>query len=373
MKNVLFISTRDYDLSLDDTTLEKKFNGLSKGMNVFVLARGKGNQEKYGAKFYLIPKIGTVFWMILAVFKGAGIIRKEKIGVVISQAPLFDGLVSIILKWISRVKVIVEVHSDWIESLFMQHRLPFKLILKKIFKNWGAFVLGRADKVRVVSASLKQQVEKNSKAKNIIKFPAFTDLEIFLEESNISYEPIITYIGWLYPLKGVVLLIKTFANIKDKYPEYKLEIIGEGPSRDELEELVKNKSIKDVEFTGWLKTHEVKNRLRRSSCLVLPSYSEGLPRVLLEAAALKKPLIATEVGGIPEVIADGENGFLFSPGNVEELTYALEKLIRDDKLIKAMGEAGRQIVKNKYSGEKFFENYFKLITNSQIRTQIHKY
>ncbi|MEA3450222.1 MAG: glycosyltransferase [Patescibacteria group bacterium] len=361
MKNILFLSTRDYDLSLEDATLEKKFVGLKKGMNVFVLARGNGNHEKYDAQFYLIPKIGTIFWMIRAVFQGRNIIKKHKIDIIISQAPLFDGLVSIILKWITRVEVIIEVHSDWINSLFLQHRLPFKGILKYTFKIWGGFVLNQADKVRVVSSSLKKLVEKNSQAKNIVKFPAFTDLEIFLKESNINYELIITYVGWLYPLKGVDTLIKAFGKIKEKYPELKLEIIGEGSERDKLEEFVQNKKIEDVEFAGRLDLNDVKNRLKRSTCLVLPSYSEGLPRVLLEAAALKKPLIGTEVGGIPEIIEDGENGFLFTPGNVEELSLSIAKLINNKKLIESMGQAGRKIILKKYSGKKFFENYFKLI------------
>ena len=274
---------------------------------------------------------------------------------------MFDGLTAIILKFFCRVEIIIEVHSDWINSLFLQHKLPFESILKYIFMRWGLFVLNRADKVRVVSTSLKRLVKENSQPKKIFQFPAFTDLEIFLRESNISYEPVITYVGWLSPLKGIDLLIKAFANIKEKYPEFKLEIIGEGLSQAELRDLVENKNIKDVDFTGHLDLNEVKNRLKRSICLVLPSYSEGLPRVLLEAAALKKPLIGTEVGGIPEIIEDGENGFLFAPGSAEELTMALEKIISNQKLIQSMGQASYRIVKEKYSGEKFFENYFEMV------------
>ncbi|MCK5211173.1 glycosyltransferase family 4 protein [Candidatus Parcubacteria bacterium] len=361
-KNVLFISTKDYDLSKDDSSLEEKFKGLSKRMNVFVLARGKSwKHEMYGAEFYLTPKIGTVPWMFVSLIKGWWLVKRKKIDVIIAQSPLFDGFVATIINKIYKKKLIIEAHSDWVNSLFLQHRVPFKTMARRLFIRLGRFSLTRADTVRVVSEALRDLVLEHSPNSKIVKFPAFTDIDIFKNESDISWEPIILFTGSLYRLKGVQLLIESFGRLQSRFSEFKLVIIGNGPYQGDLEKLASSSKIKKIEFIGSLNQEQVKDWMKKCWCFVLPSLSEGLGLVLLEAASLGKPLIGSDTGGIPEIIMDGENGFLFTPGSIEELVKTMEKIMSDKNLAISMGETGKRIAEDKFSLEKYYDGYFSLV------------
>ena len=361
-KNVLFISTMDYDLEKDNATWEKKFGGLSRGMNIFILARGKQWQgDKYGAKFFLVPKWGTLVWMKLAFWRALFIIKKYKIDTIVSQAPLFDGYVAGWLKMFTKRELIVEIHSDWINSLFFQHKIPFPGLAKRLFIALGRFSLKRADKVRVISTATEKLARENSRHTKFYKFPTFTDIDIFKAETSTSYQNVIMYAGWLYYLKGVQFLIEAWSRLQDKFPKFKILIVGDGPYRSHLEELAAKFKIRNIEFAGWQPLEETKNYMRHCYVFTLLSLSEGLGRVLIEAAMLRKPSIGSRVDGIPDIIRDGETGYLIEPGNIDQLTEKLDKLLSDPELAKKMGEAGRRFVEDEFSTAKYFEDYIEMI------------
>ena len=101
--------------------------------------------------------------------------------------------------------------------------------------------------------------------------------------------------------------------------------------------------------------------MKNCYCLVLPSLSEGLGRVLIEAEALGKPVIGSNVGGIPDLIKDGKNGFLFEPKNSDNLAQKLRTLLKDKNLAMEMGKKGREFVQNKFSNENYITNYLEMI------------
>ncbi len=366
MKKVLFLGLTDYDLSREDKVLEKKFKGLGRGMEVYVLARGHGwGVEKYGARFYLIPrrfgKLGLGLWLFEAFGRAYFLIKKQGISVIVTQSPAGEGAVGAALKILTGRELIVEVHGDWIESPFLYHRLFFAKIIKRILVLLGKFSLKRADKIRVISKATEKLAKTYAPKKPYYCFPTFTDIDIFKAETDLVYEPIIMYAGWLYRLKGVQFLIQAFARIEKKYPQFKLVIVGDGPYRPDLEKLAQKLGVRNIEFTGRLPLAEVKEIMRRISVFVLPSLSEGLGRVLLEAGMLAKPAIGSRVGGIPDLIKDGETGFLFTPGNVDELAEKLERLLGEAGLVKKMGEAARKFIEDKFSTEKYFQEYIKMV------------
>ena len=131
--------------------------------------------------------------------------------------------------------------------------------------------------------------------------------------------------------------------IKKDFPDFKLSLVGEG-----LPE-------------GKLPLTEVRKRMKNCYCLVLPSITEGLPRVMLEAMALSKPVVASRVGGIPDLIKDSENGFLFEVGNVQELAEKLRILLDNKELAVEMGRRGRELVQSQFSNEKYINNYLAMI------------
>lgn len=137
------------------------------------------------------------------------------------------------------------------------------------------------------------------------------------------------FVGRLSKEKGVELLIQALANT----PDVKLSIVGDGIERDKLKKLTEELNLENrVEFLGNVKWGtDLFSVVKNSDCLVLPSYSEGLPLVLVEAMSFGVPVIATDVGGIPEIVDDGVNGFLCKSGDVESLMETIVKFEKSDK------------------------------------------
>lgn len=367
-KKVLFFGTTDFDLEKQNATLERKFGGLIKDIEIFLISRGKGwGQEKYGIKFFLIPKMNKwlmPFWLFKACSRAKKLIEENKIDTIVAQSPSFDGFVASRLAKKTGAELIVEIHGDYIESLFFYYDFPkiVEIFLRKLFKFFGSRSLARADKIRVISNATDKLAKMYAKEQKIYRFPTFTDINIFKNETDLSWQPMIYYAGWLYKLKGLQFLIPAFQKLKDKYPEFKLKIVGDGPYRETLEKMAKEGGG-NIEFFGWQPLEKVKNDMRNCWVYVLPSLSEGLGRVLIEAAMLRKPSIGTNVDGIPDIIQDGKNGFLFESGNIEELTEKLDKLMGNKELAIKMGEEGRKFVENKFSTEKYFEDYINMIND----------
>jgi glycosyltransferase involved in cell wall biosynthesis len=149
-------------------------------------------------------------------------------------------------------------------------------------------------------------------------------------------------VGRLSPEKGHAGLIDVVAQLLGEGHALHLTLIGDGPEYDPLRSLVREHSIGEhVTFLGRLDEQETLAQIARADALVLASFMEGLPIVLIEALALGVPAIASRVAGIPELIADGETGLLFTPGHWDNLRGALERLIGDVALRDHVAERGR--------------------------------
>ena len=142
----------------------------------------------------------------------------------------------------------------------------------------------------------------------------------------------------LYPQKNQKMMIRAFAKIADKYPDWKLVIYGEGPLRVELEALVSSFKLQErVLLPG--RTEHVIDELRKSKIFCLSSEYEGMSNSMIEAICVGLPIISTKVSGTDELIEDSVNGYLVEIGDEKGMTDALEKLIQNEVLMKQMGEA----------------------------------
>ena len=170
-------------------------------------------------------------------------------------------------------------------------------------------------------------------------------------------ENIITTIGRIDKQKGIDTLIKSFSKFLEIFPKSKLNIIGEGPLKDEYIFLAKKLNIYDnINFTGLISSEEVIEHLRKTDLFVLASRWEGFGMVLIEANAIGIPVIATKVEAIPEIIKDGYNGFLISPNSPIEILEKMKELIESKDLRKDMGQNGIHNVLNKFSLDKMVTN-----------------
>ena len=171
--------------------------------------------------------------------------------------------------------------------------------------------------------------------------------------------PVVGIVSKLWEGKGHTILIHAFEGLKREIPEAVLVIAGEGYLRDELSDLVDRLGLKgSVLFTGF--QMDVRRIIATFDVAVLPSFFEGMGRVLLEAMAMGKPVVASSVGGIPDLVHHGKTGFLVTPGSVSELKSGLLTLIRNKALAKEMGEEGRMRISEEFSAGRMAQSIEKL-------------
>ncbi|WP_373635704.1 glycosyltransferase [Yoonia sp. SS1-5] len=159
----------------------------------------------------------------------------------------------------------------------------------------------------------------------------------------------ILFVGRLDAVKGGPFLLEAFAAIKDKHPDATMTIVGDGVARGALEAQAKSLGVAEtVTFAGYKTQAEVADLLEEADMLVLPSFAEGVPVVLMEAMASHIPVIGSRVAGISELVEDGVSGFLTQPGDVPTLTARLDQLLSDPALCQRMGQVGRRTVVDQY-------------------------
>jgi glycosyltransferase involved in cell wall biosynthesis len=374
---VLFIGQARYSHPLDHTT-DKKFANLSQLFACYVVAFSRGWRPlhfRQQAVFYLFPLLPTSLLRYGVLALGAFLIGvylclKGAVQVVVAQSP-YEGLTGALIRRASRllgrrVVLVTEAHGDWEESLLLYKKVPFPRLYRFVLARLAARALRQSDLIRAVSPFTRDKVGQVVPGKAVFTFPGYTDIELFLAQPDA--EPaanapgMVLFVGALVYLKGVHNLIAALAALGADYPQARLVIVGQGGYRGELEKLVERLGLSGkVTFTGELSQPLLQEYMQECSMLVLPSLSEGLPRVLLEAMACGKPVIGAAVGGIPGLIEDGVNGFLVPPDDVQSLAECIKKLLADERLARSLGERGRDFVARTFSTERYVAGYAEIV------------
>jgi colanic acid/amylovoran biosynthesis glycosyltransferase len=178
------------------------------------------------------------------------------------------------------------------------------------------------------------------------------------EKKERSYNTVLL-VGRLVEKKGIPLAIEAFARIKDKYPQTRLKIIGDGYLKDTIEALIKQHDLQDrTTLVGFHTPYtQVKEGMANADIFILPSHTsergdkEGTPMVLMEAQAMSLPVISTFHGGIPEVVIDGETGFLVQEKDIDALADRLDYLLDHPELRLEMGRRGRAHIEKHYNAK----------------------
>ena len=183
-------------------------------------------------------------------------------------------------------------------------------------------------------------------------------------------EAVIGIVSKLWEGKGHATLIDAVKELTKELKNVRLVIVGEGYLQDELVKQVDRLGLGDrVLFTGF--QMDVSEIIATFDVAVLPSFFEGMGRVILEAMAMAKPVVASRVGGIPDLVEDGRNGFLVQPGDVKALAATIKRLLIDKELAGEMGGRGRKMVDEKFNSDimvrSIEEVYRHLLTRKGIR------
>jgi len=215
------------------------------------------------------------------------------------------------------------------------HTLPFLGIGEKVRR--AGFVVAASSYAR---SQLYRQLSHTH-------WPKVTVIHCGLETAfhNVAPVPLpaaprLVCVGRLCKEKGQLLLVEAAHRLARKGIEFEVVLAGDGEMRGELENLIARHGLgKQVRITGWISSARVREEILAARGLVLPSFDEGLPVVVMEAMALRRPVLTTYVGGIPELVRAGEHGWLFPAGDIDELASAVEDLIsRPVEDLKKMGE-----------------------------------
>jgi glycosyltransferase involved in cell wall biosynthesis len=211
----------------------------------------------------------------------------------------------------------------------------------------GKWILRNAAVAGVSKASCA--FTKKLGAKSCLVLYNGVDTKFFDGRKKKHKEIQIAYVGRLIQEKGVQDLLKAAKSMKAQ-----VVIIGKGPYEQELKKL-------GGKFAGEKDAAGVKNILAASDILVNPSYGEGLPTSVLEGGAMGLAVVASDVGGTSEIVADGKSGFLVHPGNVRELHDKLTVLVKDAKLREKFGKELQKTVQQKFDWDKITDNFEKVL------------
>ena len=299
-------------------------------------------------KGILIWELGLKFkYDLRGIVKLISLIKRGKYNIVhvhLFPANFFTSLASLFL-------------SKDVKFIFSEHNVYNRRRSHKIFKCLDAFIYSRYYKIICVSKQVQVALVEwlpNLKRKSVVISNAVPVSD--LSNGSIVKKYDILFVGRLTKAKGVDILLKAIKIIKEKYQkEIRAAIVGKGYLDEELKGLVMELGIeKEVEFLGVRR--DIEKLMQSTKLFVLPSRWEGLPLTILEAMSSGVGIIATKVGGIPEVIENGKEGILISPEDPGVLAKAITELLTDEELRIRLGVNAFKKVKEKYSMEVYTKN-----------------
>ncbi len=260
--------------------------------------------------------------------------------------------------------------NDGIDALILRNKLSIPLvttlhghdIAKEEKKKWLRIsrkdFFNQVDRIIVVSDYIYNcALENGCPEEKIVKHHIGIDVEKFSCERDESTSPEILFVGRLVEKKGCIYLLQAMKLLKAKYPELKLNIIGDGPLYNELNDFVMENHL-NVEFKGIGTQEQIREAMSKAWVFVAPSITattgdaEGLAMVFLEAQALKVPVVSYASGGIPEGVDDGVTGFLEKEKDVNGLAEKIAFFIDNSSERQTFGERGRLRVENMFDVRK---------------------
>jgi glycosyltransferase involved in cell wall biosynthesis len=237
------------------------------------------------------------------------------------------------------------VISVWGTDVLEAPRLtPFHRLITR-------YALARADRVTATGMRLAEAtLHYMPSDTDVDVIPYGVDLDRFRpQERNARDDLVVGSVGRLSPEKGLKYLLQAMAAVTRQEPRTRLILAGDGPDRRSLERLATRLHLVDrVEFTGELPHEQVPQTLARMDVFAMPSTWEGFGVAALEAAAMDLPVVASNVHGIPDVVEDSVTGILIPPKDVDALSGAILRLLRNPDERRRMGRAGRDMVAARY-------------------------
>jgi glycosyltransferase involved in cell wall biosynthesis len=299
----------------------------------------------------LLRRAATLLFYVRA---GLQLHRKKRFDDIMTYGTNLPGLAGVILKWLTGAKLIVEIPG--VPEDAFRYEVPHpgrRAGVKRFFADQLLLMVGTAaDCIKLLYPG---QLRKYPRLRNkhVVVFHDFVPVDVIASEE--AEEKFILSVGSPWYRKGIDVLIRAFKLIAAKFPGYKLKLMGYFPDREFLNQLAGN--CAQIEFVTP-RSNEITLKVMSScSLFVLASRSEAMGRVLLEAMAARKPIIASAVDGVPYYIKDNDNGLLFRSEDVEELAEKLATLLTNPELQVRLAKRGYEKAFSEYDERSYVREF----------------
>jgi glycosyltransferase involved in cell wall biosynthesis len=320
-----------YRLPLPASTA-RKFAALQEPFELRVLGTSADGVARDDGVFHLVGRQplldGPLFYMLLPL-RVRRLAREHRPDAVVTQSPYEAALVR---RFTGGARLVVELHGDW-RTAPRLYGSPLRRFLAPLTDRVAAYGIRRADAVRTISAFTTGLVRGLGREPDA-EFAAFTDLDAFAgERVPVPAEPSLLFVGVLERYKNVEVLAEAWRRVAARRPEARLHLVGTGTQDAVAESLARD----GVEWQRRIDAPEVAAAMDRARALLLPSASEGLPRIVIESFMRGRAVVGSRAGGTPDIVEDGVNGLLVPPGDAGALAEAIERILVDRGLAVTLG------------------------------------
>jgi glycosyltransferase involved in cell wall biosynthesis len=304
---------------------------------------------------YAVFVIGKVLWLLR---------RLGGIDVVIGRDAFSSGILALLARYLTGSRLIIDLLGNPTRSFQVStRRMGFRGWLKRVVAlRVAPFILAKADAVKVLYPGQIDAAGLGERPGRWSCFHEFVPIGLFQEARTAPY---VLLLGGPWYLKGVDILIRAFQRVSRRFPEYRLKVVGYTPDRGYFERLAGGDP--SIKLHGPVRYEEVLKLMAECAVFVLPSRTEAMGCVLLEAMACRKPIIASRVDGIPTYIRHGFNGLLVEPESVDDLAAKLQILLENEAYARQLADNGYRYVHAELSEQVYLDRFSVLIEQARER------
>lgn len=334
-RRALFVGSSTFDLPLSPG-LAKKWDAVCQELDVRVIGRARRVQSG-DPRFRLVPQalpplrgLGYYAWLPAIVRDE---LRRFRPDVIVTKSPYEAFALLPVLK-LSRPRpiLLVDLHGDW-RTAPRLYGSPLRRLYAGLTDRAAVFALRRAGGTRAISEYTASIAREATGRRPLSVFPAYFDLESFTRQAPqpLPDQPAVAWIGVLERTKNPRVLADAWRLVAAQTSAARLVVVGRGPLQPIVDKLVRDFPTRATSIPR-LTPAEVAKLLDDSTLLAMSSESEGLPRVIMEAFTRGRPVVATAVGGIPDLVKTETNGVLVEPGDAGALASALVRVLENRQL-----------------------------------------
>lgn len=303
----------------------------------------------------ILYKILPFFYILAGCAATLSAVRRESFDIVHVHWPFPHALFGYFAKKAGGVKIVTTFYG--VELKWVKTKMP----ILKSFLRWG---IGFSDRVTAISSYTAREIREIADVPlEVIPYTTSVTPKSENVISRKDRKPFILFAGRLVERKGVEYLIRAFQNMAKETPA-ELVVVGEGPEKGRLQSLAKELGVSEkVFFEGWVSQEELQALYSQCNVFVLPAIidskgdTEGLGVVLLEAMSYKKAVVASNLGGIADIVKDKETGLLVAEKDTQGLSEAIKSLLEDPSFAASLGQRGYEHVQKQFGWERILSQW----------------